>query len=266
MWGSKWAWIVKPCQLSSLYFSSSWARCICVPSSFLSIEFRDDWNWCGFHTDLHLCSWVPAWSSSSSFHTHLPFPTSVLWILDSRIGHKYNPTEINSCIKSSLCNKSKHSLVILCLWLNPDWCGNYNQIISKIYSNSFRLHMGGSDSRIVRSSQGTPLQYSCLENPVDGGAWQAAVLGVAKSRTRLSDFTFTFHFYALEKEMATYSSVLAWRIPGTRKPGGLPSMGLHRVWHDWSDLAAVAAHFVVWANPGSNLSFDITVHVSLDNF
>ena len=62
---------------------------------------------------------------------------------------------------------------------------------------------------------GTPLKYSCLENPVDGGAWWAAVHGVAKSQTQLSDFTFTFHFHALEKEMATHSSVLAWRIPGT---------------------------------------------------
>ena len=76
---------------------------------------------------------------------------------------------------------------------------------------------------------------------MDGGAWQAAVRGVAKSWTRLSDFTFTFHFHALEKEMATHSSVLAWRIPGTGKPGGLPSMGLHRVGHNWSDLAAAAA-------------------------
>ena len=77
---------------------------------------------------------------------------------------------------------------------------------------------------------GTPLQYSCLENPMDGGAWWAAVRGVAKSQTRLSDFTFTFH--ALEKEMATHSSVLAWRIPGTGELGGLPSMGLHRVGHN----------------------------------
>ena len=88
---------------------------------------------------------------------------------------------------------------------------------------------------------GTPLQYSCLETPMDGGAWWAAVHGVAEGRTRLSDFTFTFHFHALEKEMATYSSVLTWRIPGTGEPGGLPSMGLHRVGHDWSDLAAAAA-------------------------
>ena len=78
---------------------------------------------------------------------------------------------------------------------------------------------------------GTPLQYSCLENPMDGGAWWAAIHGVTKSRTRLSDFTFIFHFHALEKEMATHSSVLAWRIPGTGEPGGLPSMGSHRVGH-----------------------------------
>ena len=76
---------------------------------------------------------------------------------------------------------------------------------------------------------GTPLQYSCLENPMDGGAWYAAVHGVANSQARLSDFAFTFHLHALEKEMATHSSVLAWRIPGTEEPSGLLSMGLHRV-------------------------------------
>ena len=75
---------------------------------------------------------------------------------------------------------------------------------------------------------------------MDGGAWWAVVHGVAKSRTRLSNFPFTFHFHALEKEMATHSSVLAWRIPGTGKPGGLPSMGSHRVRHDGSDLTAAA--------------------------
>ena len=94
---------------------------------------------------------------------------------------------------------------------------------------------------VFGEGNGTPLQYSCLENPMDGGAWWAAVHGVLKSRTRLSDFTFTFHFHALEKEMAAHSSVLAWRIPGTAEPGGLPSMGSHRVRHDWSDLAAAAA-------------------------
>ena len=76
---------------------------------------------------------------------------------------------------------------------------------------------------------------------MDGGAWWAAVHGVTRSRTRLSDFTLFFHFHALEKEMATHSSVLAWRIPGTGEPGGLPSMRSHRVGHDWSDLAAAAA-------------------------
>ena len=76
---------------------------------------------------------------------------------------------------------------------------------------------------------------------MDGGAWWAVVHGVANSRTRLSNFTFTFHFNALEKEMATHSSVLTWRIPGTGEPGELPSMGLHRAGHDWSDLAAAAA-------------------------
>ena len=86
-----------------------------------------------------------------------------------------------------------------------------------------------------------PLQYSCLENPMGRGSWWAAVHEVAKSQTRLSDFTFTFHFHALEKEMATHSSVLAWRVPGTGEPGGLLSMESHRVRHDWSNLAAAAA-------------------------
>ena len=93
----------------------------------------------------------------------------------------------------------------------------------------------------TREGNGTPLQYSCLKNPVEEGAWWAAVPGVAKSQTRLSDFTFTFHFHALEKEMANHSSVLAWRIPGMGEPGGLPPMGSHRVGHDWSDLAAATA-------------------------
>ena len=84
----------------------------------------------------------------------------------------------------------------------------------------------------AREGNGNPLQYSCLENTMEGGAWWAAVQGVAESPTRLSNFTFTFHFPALEKEMATHSSILAWRIPGMGEPGGLPSMGSHRVGHD----------------------------------
>ena len=90
---------------------------------------------------------------------------------------------------------------------------------------------------LMTTGNGTLLQYSCLENPMDGGAWKTAVHGVAEGQTWLSEFTFTFHFHALEKEMATHSSVLAWRIPGMGHPGGLPSMGSHRVRHDWSDSA-----------------------------
>ena len=94
---------------------------------------------------------------------------------------------------------------------------------------------------------GNPLQCSCLENPMDGGPGGLYVVhGVAKSQTRLSDFIFTFHFHALEKEMATHSSALAWRIPGTGQPGGLPSMGSHRVGHDWSGLAAAAPLLAGW--------------------
>ena len=105
---------------------------------------------------------------------------------------------------------------------------NFDDILSQMVLYMYRYGEGN----------GTPLQYSCLENPMDRGAWWAAVHEVTKSQTWLSDFNFTFYFHALEKEMATHSSVLAWRIPGTGEPGGLPSMGSHRVGHDESDLAA----------------------------
>ena len=108
------------------------------------------------------------------------------------------------------------------------------------------LNLTPSHTTYSGEGNGTPLQYSCLENPMDGGAWQASVHGVAKSQTRLSDFTFTLHFHALEKEMATHSSVLAWRIPGTGEPGGLLSMGSHRVGPNWSYLAAAAAAYDVF--------------------
>ena len=100
---------------------------------------------------------------------------------------------------------------------------------TEISLSFLRLH---SSTAFWGEGKGTPLQYSCLENSMDGGAWWAAVHGVAKSQTRLSDFTFTFHFPALEKEIATHSTILAWRIPGTAEPGGLLSMGSHRVGHD----------------------------------
>ena len=108
---------------------------------------------------------------------------------------------------------------------------------NSIEAPSWKLNMAKINTG---EGNGTPLQHSCLDNPMDGGAWWAAVHGVTSSRTWLSDFTFTFHVHALEEEMATHSSVLAWRIPGTGEPGGLPSMGLHRVGHDWNDLAAAA--------------------------
>ena len=112
---------------------------------------------------------------------------------------------------------------------------NSTAIFHRNWTNNLKICMEPQ-----RPCNGTPLQYSCLENPMDGGAWWAAVHGVTKSQTRLSNFTFTFHFPALEKEMATHSSVLAWRIPETGEPGRLPSMGSHRVRHDWSNLAVAA--------------------------
>ena len=109
----------------------------------------------------------------------------------------------------------------------------------RIRDNCFIMYCGVSWRR-----QWHPTPVLLQKNPMDGGAWKAAVHGVAEGRTRLSDFTFIFHFHALEKEMATHSSVLAWRIPGTGEPGGLLSMGPHRVGRDWSDLAAAAVESV----------------------
>ena len=133
-------------------------------------------------------------------------------------------------------------------WMKTDLfqsCGHcwvfqicWHIVCSTFTTSSFRIW--NTSTGIPGEGNGTPLQYSCLENPMDGGAWWAAVHGIAKSRKWLSSFTFTFHFYALEKEMATHSGVLAWRIPGTGEPGGLLSIGSHRVGHDWSDLAAAA--------------------------
>ena len=143
--------------------------------------------------------------------------------------------------------------------------GNLSMTRVKGYSNVYKCqvswwdwpseaYLHGSVS-LLGEGNGTPLQYSCLGNPMDGGAWWAAVHGVAKSQTRLSYFTFTFHFHTLEREMATHSSVLARRIQGMGGPGRLPSMGSHRVGHNWSDLAvtllgkkAGAFWFCLWDN------------------
>ena len=130
-----------------------------------------------------------------------------------------------------LC-KMSFSNFYLTGWL---WLNTSNQQLSGIYSNITIIFFL---TFLSISFFSNPSKYSCLENPMDGGAWWAAVHGVAKSRIRLSVFPFTFHFHALEKEMATHSSVLAWRIPGAREPGGLPSMGSHEVGYDWSDSAA----------------------------
>ena len=133
------------------------------------------------------------------------------------------------------------------LRLSP-YFGYYKQYTWKhiyLFKLVFLFSLGKyPEVELLGEGNGTPLQYSRLENPRDGGAWWAAVHGVTRSQTQLSDFTFTFHFHVLEKEMATHSSVLAWRIPGTGEPGGLPSMGSHRVGHDWSDLAAAAVELL----------------------
>ena len=127
---------------------------------------------------------------------------------------------------------------------------------------AYFLHLE-TPSLPIREGNGPPLQCSCLENPMGGGAWWAAVHGIAKSWAQPNDFTFSFHFHALEKAMATHSSVLAWRIPGTGEPGGLQSMGSLRVRHDWATSLslftfmhlekAMAAHSSVlaWRIPGT---------------
>ena len=120
------------------------------------------------------------------------------------------------------------------------WCSYHYTKLLKL-ENSIWGFLGNARGE----GNGTPLQYSCLENPMDRRAWWAAVHGVAKSRTWLSDFTFTFHFHALEKAMAAHSGVLAWRIPGMGEPGGLTSMGSHRVRHNWSDLATLQQQAVL---------------------
>ena len=141
------------------------------------------------------------------------------------------------------------AVVISCLLLPGDAQGRGSLVGCRLWGpeesdTTERLPSPFSLSRIGEGN-GSPLQYSCLETPMGGGAWCAAVHGVAKSGTRLSDFPLPFHFHALEKDMAAHSRVLAWRTAGTGEPGGLPSVGPHRVGHDWSDSAAAAAAVVV---------------------
>ena len=116
---------------------------------------------------------------------------------------------------------------------NSTLLGGFNFVLEfPLFTFCFPLIFIRASLVVLGEGSGNPLQYSCLENPMDGGTWWAAVPGVTKSPIRLSVFTFTFHFHALEKEMATHSSVFAWRIPGTGELGGLPSMGSHRIGHD----------------------------------
>ena len=156
----------------------------------------------------------------------------------------YSPMQIMWVLSWSICEMKK---------LNPrnphtihgdNIAGYLCPVYQSWFKNCFISSLLIISGWVSREGNGTPLQYSCLENPMDGGAWWAAVHGVAMSRTWLSDFTFTFHFHALEEEMATHSRILAWRIPGMGKPGGLPSMGSHRVEHNWSDLAAAVSGWV----------------------
>ena len=126
---------------------------------------------------------------------------------------------------------------------------------------SATLRIQAKEVKWTGEGSGNPLQYSCLENPMDGGAWWAAVHGVVKSWARLSGFPFSFHFHALEKEMATHSSVLAWRILGTTEPGGLPSMGSHRVRHDWLADGISALIFtggVSWGKAAKSFHYEVS--------
>ena len=159
-------------------------------------------------------------------------------------GHKYMHKLWETVKDREAWHASVHEVTKSWTWLS-DWTAilNFKFKLTTHIPIAHYTHL----NILSREGNGTPLQYSCLENPMDGGAWWAAVHGVARSWTRLKDFTFTFHFHALEKEMATHSGVLAWRIPGTGEPGGLPSMGSQRVGHNWSDLA-VAANILSYIN------------------
>ena len=137
---------------------------------------------------------------------------------------------------STAFEKNRYKIYISSSWVSLSR-ENSSSLINSFFSSSGTEY----DYIYFKYQRWHPTPVLLLGKSMDRGAWWAAVHGVTKSRARLNDFIFTFHFHALEKKMATHSSVLAWRIPGAGKSGGLPSLGSHRVRHDWSDLAAAAA-------------------------
>ena len=160
----------------------------------------------------------------------------VKWALESITTYKASggdgiPVELFQILKDDAV-KVLHSICQQ-IWKTQQWPQEWKRSVFIPVPKKGNAKEGSNQHTIAlisRAMDGTP--DSGLESPMDGGAWWAALHGFAEGRTRLSEFLFTFHFNALEKEMATHSSVIAWRIPGTREPGGLPSMGSHRVGQD----------------------------------
>ena len=151
------------------------------------------------------------------------------WVLSNETWTVWGSKPVNWWVCFLPCIIKLDRRVTYVIRVLPSWeCRNNHSMIPNVGCSWNKTPIGPSG----REGNGTPLQYSCLEGPMDGGAWWAPAHGVARSRAWLSDFTFTFHFHALEKEMATHSSVLASRIPGTGESGGLPSVRSHRVGHD----------------------------------
>ena len=199
---------------------------------YFSLSFRSDTIYPSAFPFLTL----PTLLSQYSLHYHLPHNTFAIMCFFF-ISRKPLLGIVCGTIKGCFSGRGDFSSVSITI--SP-----YHSMPSQVSIQSWVCHANTASPLVfsIGENDGTPLQYSCLENPwMEEPGRLHAVHGVVKSRTRLSDFTFTFHFHALEKEMATHSSVLAWRITGTEEPGRRPSMGSHRVGHDWSDLAAAAA-------------------------
>ena len=216
---------------------SSWHRVLQDLTNFKIKTIFLNWN----IVDLKCCvtfRYITQWVSYTYVYIHTPPRFGVFFPFKSPQSIKQSSLyyTVNFHLLSILY---KVLIVYICQSQSPSLSYPLPQFVSiHLFSMSICFIYFCFENKIIytiflREGNGTPLQYSCLENPMDGGAWKAAVHGVARSQTRMSDFTFTFHFHALEKEMATHSSALAWRIPGTGEPGGLLSIGLHRVGHDW---------------------------------